>query len=104
MAVAGICGEASDKKQPEVSQLSSPSKEVPPVAKDEKFGVNERRTLAQIFKSWLAHSQQAKEKWREMIRFRYLLGRGKLKRVLLAWKVQVRKKKVSRLQYTIGSH
>jgi len=39
-----------------------------------------------------------------MVRFRYLLSRSKIKRVLLSWKVKVRKRKVSRLQFTIGSH
>ena len=38
------------------------------------------------------------------MRFKYLLGRLKLNRILLAWKVHVRKTKVQRLQYTIGSH
>lgn len=38
------------------------------------------------------------------MRFRYLLGRTKLNRILLAWKVSIRTKKVCRLQFTIASH
>ena len=39
-----------------------------------------------------------------MVRFRYLLSRTKLNRLMLAWKVQIRRQKVQRLQYTIASH
>ena len=39
-----------------------------------------------------------------MVRFRYLLGRMKLNRILLAWKVQIRKIKVQRLQFTLANH
>lgn len=49
--------------------------------------MEERKVLAGIFNGWFDHSQRAKEKWREMIRFRYQLGRGKTKRMLLSWKV-----------------
>ena len=42
-----------------------------------------------------------KEKWRRLVRFRYLLGRMKLNRVVLAWRVWVRRRKVTRLRTTM---
>ena len=60
--------------------------------------------MAQIFNRWFEYSLEQKMKWKRMVRFRYLLGRMKLNRIVLAWKVQIRKTKVQRLQYTIGSH
>ena len=65
---------------------------------------DERDDLAQVFGRWFEHSRAQKAKWKNMVRFRYLLSRTKLNRITLAWKVHVRKIKVRRLQYTIGSH
>ncbi len=72
--------------------------------KESELGIEDRDDLATIFGKWLDYSRSQKEKWKKMIRFRYLLGRMKMARMMLAWKVGVRKKKVQRLQYTIASH
>ena len=59
--------------------------------------IQERNSMAQIFTSWFEYSLEQKLKWKRMVRFRYLLGRMKLNRILLSWKVHVRKIKVQRL-------
>lgn len=60
--------------------------------------------MAGIFQRLILFKQKQKAKWTRLLRLRVLVGRMKLNRILLQWKVLIRKRKVERLRYTIISH
>ena len=46
-----------------------------------------RECLRSVFDNWLEFQATKKAKWAKVIRFKFCMGRMKLNRVLLAWKV-----------------
>lgn len=60
--------------------------------------------MANIFQRMLMFKQAQKAKWARLLRLKFLIGRMRLNRVMLQWKVHIRQRKVERLRYTIISH
>lgn len=69
-----------------------------------ELNIQARTALNKYFTSWIDHHRKQKDKWGELVKYRYLIGRMKLNKVFWAWKIKVRQAKVQRLKQSIIEH
>lgn len=69
-----------------------------------EYNLKARTALNRYFSSWLDHHQTKKDKWGQLIKYKYLLSRMKVNKLFWAWKLQIRQIKVNKLKSSIVEH
>ena len=58
----------------------------------------ERGNMNKYFNGWLDYHIKQRHKWTDLVKYKYIINRNKLNKVVCAWKLLIRENKLYRLK------